>query len=342
MKRTLYSIQFLRTVAIVIVVIYHAYIYSYQYNKELYIKIPHEFGILGVMLFFTLSGFIMSFLLDKKEEFFILRRIARIYPIYIFIVIGVVFTKVLIFGSIEQQSLLYSITLLPWGNINSLSYPLGIEWSLVYEIFFYFICSLMTLRIFSSYKRIIFILIWAIVIIYFNFSFYEVSPMRPRYSEIFLSIFNLSFIVGFLSYFIFQKITIKSKIKFSYLMVFVLFIMISELFLFRNFHNGLIKILIISLLNSILLIMLLSSDESFKEKKLLLRIGDNSYGIYLIHVVFITVTLSILSKFSININTYLMIIIFLLSLIIGYLVGEIDNFFHSFFKNKIDTLVKRK
>ena len=79
---TLYSIQYLRATAIIFVVIYHAYIYSSQYTQSIALPIPHEFGMLGVLLFLVLSVIVISFYggylfgkLDEIVHFFLKKKI---------------------------------------------------------------------------------------------------------------------------------------------------------------------------------------------------------------------------------------------------------------------------
>lgn len=342
---TLYSIQYLRATAIIFVVIYHAYIYSSQYTQSIALPIPHEFGMLGVLLFFTISGFIMSYLLDKNESFFFLRRLARIYPTYFLIVMVIIFIKVIIFGSIENPKLMYAMTLLPWSNIQTLAYPLGVEWSLVYEVFFYLVCSTMAFKFFNTVKKIFLMLLWLCAIIFYNLYYHEISPMRPLYHEIFLSIFNLSFIFGFLTYYIYKKIFFckTMNIKLIYIILFTIGFFLFEVYLFRIFQIGIIKILVISLINGGAMILLLMSDNTFKAVNTLLQVGNKSYGIYLTHVPIITILLSIFHNFfQLQITTILFLSVIVISFYGGYLFGKLDEIVHFFLKKKIDLITKNQ
>src|SRR5688572_16524528 len=74
------EIDFLRGVAILLVLLRHKYVFQFTYTM----------GWIGVDLFFTLSGFLVSGLLfkeylkfgDIQPKRFLIRRGFKIYPIY--------------------------------------------------------------------------------------------------------------------------------------------------------------------------------------------------------------------------------------------------------------------
>ncbi len=82
-KEKLYSIQILRAYAAILVVISHVW------NNGILPGTFNELGGFGVDIFFVISGFIMCLTVSLKNtkhenaKNFIVRRIIRIFPIYI-------------------------------------------------------------------------------------------------------------------------------------------------------------------------------------------------------------------------------------------------------------------
>lgn len=144
MSKNLLSIQFLRFVAAAMVVLYHA---TVALNKYFPRGLPKDviegavFGAAGVHVFFVISGFIMVYASFKSgDDFFstktfALRRIIRIYPIYI--VYSLIYLAFYEFISRPIQlgtaDLLKAFLLLP-GHSASI---IGPGWTLSFEIYFY-------------------------------------------------------------------------------------------------------------------------------------------------------------------------------------------------------------
>jgi exopolysaccharide production protein ExoZ len=144
MRENVASIQFLRCVAAVLVVIVHTTIALNIYlsgsisNLFSYVA---GFGGAGVHIFFVISGFIMvytSFHL-KTDNFstkkFLIKRIIRIYPIYfIYSSFYLFFYHYFSTGkNLTIEQLLGSILLLPGYSY----YIIGPGWTLAYEVYFY-------------------------------------------------------------------------------------------------------------------------------------------------------------------------------------------------------------
>ncbi len=115
--------------------------------------LPESFtyGMLGVDLFFVISGFIMVFVTrdwDKPGRVgeFLFSRAARIYPLYWFVsaavfAVWIIRPELVFSSSPNQPNPLNSVLLFP-----SFAYPLlEVGWTLVYEMGFYFIFALLLL-----------------------------------------------------------------------------------------------------------------------------------------------------------------------------------------------------
>jgi exopolysaccharide production protein ExoZ len=138
------SVQFLRFVAALLVVIFHAHVAQSRLTPAGEPGLADYYfsaGAIGVHVFFVVSGFVMAHTsLDKfaapgATSEFLLRRICRIFPPYwIYAVLYVLIHSVS--GTAYQLSAstsLQSALLLPGGSASII----GPGWTLSYEVYFY-------------------------------------------------------------------------------------------------------------------------------------------------------------------------------------------------------------
>jgi exopolysaccharide production protein ExoZ len=145
-KNPLYSIQILRAFAALMVAFAHFYIE--------FIQVPGGFSIgiftFGVDLFFVISGFIMLHISWEEfgepgaSRYFIIRRLARIAPIYWLmtaVMLGlIIYTQPLEQADLSIPSIIGSFLFLPIPRPNGFSIPvLTVGWTLNLEIAFYFL-----------------------------------------------------------------------------------------------------------------------------------------------------------------------------------------------------------
>jgi exopolysaccharide production protein ExoZ len=154
MRQTVHSIQFLRFVAAALVVFFHANVaFKISYPWAVSDKFDYfaSFGASGVHIFFVISGFVMFYTSFRKQnsEFsstaFLLRRIIRIYPIYILYALCSLFLYQTL-GQGHQLTvgqIISSLLLIPGYS----GYLIGPGWTLSYEVYFYLCFALvMTLN----------------------------------------------------------------------------------------------------------------------------------------------------------------------------------------------------
>jgi exopolysaccharide production protein ExoZ len=137
------SIQYLRAVAALMVVVYHAL-------RELpgpLPGLPHSLGIGGVDVFFVISGFVMTYTTALKPQSragFLLRRLVRIAPLYW--VMTALTAALLIFApSLLRHSVftlptfIKSLLFIPYAEpvTGHLTPMLKLGWTLNFELFFY-------------------------------------------------------------------------------------------------------------------------------------------------------------------------------------------------------------
>jgi exopolysaccharide production protein ExoZ len=169
-KTTINSVQALRAVAALLVVSTHVET-AFRTNAEL-AGTPwvsqfaglSGFGGVGVDIFFIISGFIMVYVgvpyfrRENGIRDFLMRRFLRIYPIYwlvTLLLISFATTKTLL-GVMSGQTLAQSLdfdlqwhrllgafTLFPtYNELGNLQPIVGVGWTLSFEVFFYFVFAL--------------------------------------------------------------------------------------------------------------------------------------------------------------------------------------------------------
>ena len=169
----LYSLQGLRGVAVVGVVLFHMMSVEAKYSGgDILLPSFLDFFQLGVDLFFIISGFVMvivsrgRFQNAVQSQRFLFNRLSRIYPtywLYFFLTLAVYLVQPGMVNSTHGSSnLLLSFLLLP----NDKVLLVMVAWSLVFELWFYLVFTfLMMLR-----ERWLPLLLaaWALILLVFN------------------------------------------------------------------------------------------------------------------------------------------------------------------------------
>jgi exopolysaccharide production protein ExoZ len=136
----LYSIQYLRAVAALAVVVFHAGGNTF------------EIGAAGVDIFFVISGFVMWSTTSAREQSpgeFIIRRLVRIAPMYWILTLALVIAGLTVphaFPKLKIDALhtVASLLFIPARSpINGELWPVLVQgWTLNYEMFFYVVFAL--------------------------------------------------------------------------------------------------------------------------------------------------------------------------------------------------------
>lgn len=280
------SLQVLRGIAAVAVVLYHTNCYL-----ESLVKAPGtSFRVfdtkfsMGAWFFFALSGFLMAYMIDTSRNRFLSRRLTRIYPtLWVAICITLV-AKVALFGAVANPSLIRAASLLPFAG--KVAYPLSVEWTLIYEIFFYFVCAIFAnawlYRWFPAFLGC-----WAGSIIIADLAFGHPTLMLPGAGQIVFSQFNLLFIMGGLGFHVYKRLEPTRATRNLLLLTACGGILINT---FRG-NQALLGFLSLGLSFAATIVWGTLGDrrdrpapgDSFFEK-----LGDASYGLYLIHVPIMT------------------------------------------------------
>lgn len=172
-SRKLNSLQALRAIAAMLVVVYHAqsyadiYVARYGIESAFLNSTPEiaRLGSCGVDIFFILSGFIIAYTTKGKRGglsgacSFFMKRCLRIFPTYWFytsalVVLQFVFPHLFHTAKLYFSEVVLSYLLIPYVPYGSNTSPvLQVGWTLTYEMYFY---SLFTVLLYISSRFSIF------------------------------------------------------------------------------------------------------------------------------------------------------------------------------------------
>ena len=333
----------LRFIAALLVIVYHFY------------GISIINGHYGVILFFVLSGFLITFLLLEEKKLnlkinikkFYMRRILRIWPLYFL----VIFISGL--SNLFNNSFLNFIELLPYYLffIPNVTFALGLNlkyadilWSIGSEEQFYLIWPWLIkwMKPASFIKmNIIIIVSWTFVphiLDYINHNFFNELSLITKTSKIINYIgFNSMATGAFFAYLLFKK----NKILIYFFSYSVQIVNLSLIIIFLGFD--ILPFLhfvdqIYALLFGILIVNLAGNNKVILnlEYNWLNYLGKISFGLYVFHLIIINFTYFIISYFSLFINKNL---IFIFSVLLTILISSISyKFFEAPFvkmKNRL-------
>ncbi|MFD1818848.1 Peptidoglycan/LPS O-acetylase OafA/YrhL, contains acyltransferase and SGNH-hydrolase domains [Pseudarcicella hirudinis] len=212
------SIQLLRGIAAIVVVIYHISVFTKNSYSQFFYHNYFSIGFAGVDLFFVISGFIIHYTSQKylnnpaRFKEYLKKRFVRIYPIYwvtlgALVVVSIVLTDFLGIKLHTElpdtfSSAVRTMFLLP-GHfaINAVS------WTLSYELLFYAFFSLLIISGRFKVLGIICIIISLINGFYIK-HLWGVVPFT--YFGFFFSLYNVEFLFGYLLYFAYKKVDFSS------------------------------------------------------------------------------------------------------------------------------------
>lgn len=290
-KVRFHHVQVLRFFAAATVVLDHTFIFTDIVHKKLIDpRIVNYGGWVGgwsVALFFAISGFVIAHSSQGKSPVeFLGVRLLRIFPSYWLACLLVALVKVAVWGGVPWTAAGFtwqSLSLLPFGHR---PYPLMIEWSLIYEVFFYFIFSLFLFAQWPKAKLYLSIA-WLFVILGTAALGHDIADRWIDADVIFLSSRNLPFIGGVLLYFFIEAKPIQKYIVF--LPIWALGIAIFAQVVSSRFWIDATQA--ISATALLAFAVRLDHDRPISPNNVLVRFGDASYGVYLVHISIIDIIL---------------------------------------------------
>jgi exopolysaccharide production protein ExoZ len=335
-------LQILRGIAALMVVIHHtvgSLNYYHNINNNV-LNALGKFGKFGVDFFFILSGFIISYATYYKYKSpnnlqnYIKNRLIRVYIPYfpIGITMYILYTYFPGFSNNQRDiSFLTTLTLLPNGNP-----ALSVAWTLTFELFFYFVFAI---TFFSRKSWNYFVVIWTIVILLFNYTNLNTAVFSQNaIFRVFISTYNLEFIIGYLL----SLLIIIYQIKISLKQISIVIVLLFLAFLLPNFFSIITPYFYSNFLFScfsflMLYILINIYNKKVNQYSIMMFIGNASYSIYLIHNPLQMMILRMYPKIKTNGSLILSIIIVLfLSCLFGYIYYLIfEKKCVSFLKSKI-------
>ena len=154
------SLQVLRALAAVAVVLYHAQVLCHKYGRgpSSTEALLGEAGSHGVDLFFVLSGFVILYTIHNTNSSpagFLLRRLIRIVPLYWVLSLGLLLLGIVLYpgNPLEPRSVLESLLFCVYA-FHSRPPLIYVGWSIEYEIFFYAVVTLALAAALPVYRAV--------------------------------------------------------------------------------------------------------------------------------------------------------------------------------------------
>jgi exopolysaccharide production protein ExoZ len=287
------NIQGLRGIAVMLVCLFHLITVEEKYGGVNTI-LPHflEIGMVGVDLFFVISGFVMVLVTQNQFQStkgvlkFLYHRSSRIYPlywVYSFMVLIIYLNKPAWVNSAQgnQVDIISSFLLLP----SHLLPLVMVGCTLIYEMYFYIIYSI--ILYFSPQKKLTYwLLLWALIITIVNLT----NKVSTPWTKVIFSPLTIEFILGCFIAMIYKKHPLKN------LSAIILLILISITGLVSGFYwhqsstghlypANWYRVIIMGVPSVIIVYCLVSAELKSKlTHKWINYIGDISYSTYLSHV----------------------------------------------------------
>ena len=295
-KRRLESVQILRGVAALLVVLVHAA------QRQDRLAVPAEFlsnfaylGSIGVDLFFVISGFVMAMSMQNYSGTtgaarFLRQRAVRIVPIFWIWSLAFACVWLLKGHTINLINVLNTLTLIPVFDLGAYDAPvLGVGWTLAFEASFYVIVALAVVCKLPSWSLIPIILALAITPV-----LDEASSVAIRF---FFNSILLEFALGVLAYTLWSKGLLRTSVVVAGVIAGAVIIFVflpgKDSALYRSFpifDNSLsgARTLVwgIPCFFFFFAILKWQPRDNFATRALRL-VGDASYSIYLSHLILI-------------------------------------------------------
>lgn len=370
MSQTLNKIYFpnlngIRFVAAFLVIIHHIEQFKsiLGYKNNWGNPTIQQIGPLGVILFFVLSGFLITYLLLVEEKqtktisikSFYMRRILRIWPLYYFIILLSFFVlsnipffnlgewSEMIFNDLSYK-LVFFILFLP--NIALLIFPpvpyASQSWSVGVEEQFYLIWPILMKNFTNKKQLLLAIIICYLLIKIFFFPVFETYVFWNETLEKTKAIFN-SFSIdcmaigGLFAVFLFEKNKILKLFFSKYVQITT--ILILTVLIFKGVEIPYANFEFYAVLFGVIIINLAANKNTLikLENNIFHYLGKISYGIYMFHPIAIILTLKVLYKYNIS-NIYVQIV--LTSLVTISISSISYKYFESYFIKRKNTFSK--
>ena len=346
------SVELLRFISSFMILIWHYQHFFLPFNKFSSVNVInnikiqplfnslaffYEHGSLGVQIFFTISGFVFSYIYFQRTnesllKEFVVNRFARLYPLHFLTLIIVLLTQVYSlnkFGNYQINSIndtyhfiLNFFFISGWGFEKSYSFN-GPIWSVSIELIIYalFFISLINLRKNRFYQALIIF----IILLFLRKTNISVYLDVLKFKLIIIDC-GILFYSGVLIYLFFNKFK-NSNIQ-----------LITSLILIFLSFNGNFKVFLFC---PGLLLLFLSFEKYINNffKKIFNTLGNLTYGMYLWHFPLQIGCIMLLYNLGIDTKIYLtkeFLLLYLMSVSMIALLSFI------FFEKKLNIFIRKK
>jgi exopolysaccharide production protein ExoZ len=286
------TLQVFRGVAALLVVLYHATVYSQEQLGYSFLGGAFLFGHTGVDFFFVLSGFIIYYIhrqdigVASRFQPYAIKRLLRVFPVY-WIVTGIKLAVITIVPTLAKSYerdplvIVKSFLLLPQVNL-----PLiGAAWTLTYELLFYGFFGIVILLNRRWALRLA--IIWVAGTLLYNAArTLQLAPPGGLLLDVLFHERNLEFGLGCLS----AHLILRGKVPLT--RVLVLFGLALFVWAAWRIANGYLP-LYYSPIFGLASFLVVTGSTAYELRhrprmpRALVFLGDASYSIYLTHVMLI-------------------------------------------------------
>ncbi|MEQ1637974.1 MAG: acyltransferase [Methylococcales bacterium] len=290
---TIQALQALRAIAAWLVV-YHHYMQMvhHGYSQSPVGAFFVQYGLVGVDVFFIISGFIMYYSLTLKPrtaQAFLLARIRRIVPVYWVYTGLAIMAANLVKDQVEYvwtyRSLIQSLLFIPHQNPTGIGeFPLlTVGWTLNFEMFFYSVLTL-NLQLFRRYAFIVTAMVLLLLpMLWPTDWFYAGICTSKRLNE-----FSLGILLGYL----YVKTPLLRNPNYGWLAAIASILLLAVVYwMNQNAFQAYALLLVLSALG---LERLPNWRHWFFNA--LLKLGDMSYSTYLAHAIILFLLNSFISQ----------------------------------------------
>ena len=308
------GISALRGIAALLVVVEHGGLFATQAAGVPYTNLLKiDFGALGVLTFFIISGFVIGLNRHLPTSEFLLRRGLRIYPAFW---AACVLSAAIVLLASKQSNFSWSAVLL-WPRSG---YPeiYIVFWTLVYEVFFYALAAFVFSFRMSDRTLTILALCWILAV---QNMYPYMTGLRPLLPGALIPVapYNLFFAAGLICALNFGNL---SRVGIEYLLGFAVAMTALLPLLPPTPHATTLLVLALGL--SAILLAVTKID---RWPRIALALGNASYGVFLLHYAPMVVAAAMLTGYGYSAGALWPLMV-LIGLVVGIPFGLAEFAFH--------------